>query len=292
MGYRHISAFSMELQTKNFFVKRGQICEKKNSEYKRIDPLAISEKQQGAYIQFINIDCCDNKQIGAFCNEYGLLSNHDIRYGRKYRGEIQELLFKMSIDDFVAEVKKFRLIVEFYCNLATIIPDLKDIKQQILIFEQNILELRKASVYNSIHFDFIISEKDPIRLIDPMDEPETISEEELLCELATIGDNTKINEYLKAIVKRHIRNYTNKIHINIDGEVQKTSETKTNAISLKGDLLSAMYFRFYLDIINDVPLKKCKDPNCKNIFAAYKRDDKLYCSARCCKNHGMREKRK
>jgi len=267
MGYRHINTFSMELSVKNYFLKREQICEDKKSADKKIDPLSVPDKEQGAYIRFINIDSTNNKQIVKFCNAYGLLFDN-ISSGRIYNGEVQELLQKMSIEDFVIEVKTFRLIVEFYCDIAALIPDEQDKEQRIRIFKEKVSELRQLSVYNSVYFDFIIDE------------------------LEDGNDSDKINEYLLAIVRRHIQDYTNKIHINIDCDVHKTSETKTTAIDLKGNLLSAMYFRFYLDIVNNVPIKKCKDPKCKNIFAAYKREDKLYCSGRCSKNHGMRESRK
>lgn len=177
-------------------------------------------------------------------------------------------MYKINIDEFIAELKKFRLIAEFYCDVIPFVSDEKDINERTAILKEKVSQLRKLSVYNSVYFDLIIDE------------------------LQTSNDIAKINQYLFAVVKKHIQNYTNKIHINIDGDIHKTSETKTNAIALKGNLLSAMYFRFYLDVINDVPIKRCKDPKCNNIFAAYKRENKLYCSDRCCKNHGMRESRK
>ena len=267
MGYRHINAFSMELYSKNFFIKRGQICEEIKSEDKKIDPLTVSEKQQAAYIHFINIDCTSNKQIREYCSEYGLLFNN-IRGYRFYRGQLRELLYKMDIEKFVAELKKFRLIVDFYCDVIPFVPNEKNKNEQIAILKNRVIQLRKLSIYNSVYLDMIIDE------------------------LQTSNDVVKINQYLFAVVKNHIQDYTNKIHINIDGNIHKTSETKTDAVALKGDLLSAMYFRFYLDIVNDVPIKKCKDPKCNNIFAAYKRGSKLYCSDRCCRNYGMREARK
>ena len=56
-----------------------------------------------------------------------------------------------------------------------------------------------------------------------------------------------------------------------------------------GNLISALWLQFYLDILNQTRLRECDNKNCLRLFNPT-RSDQIYCSRRCRINQNMRKR--
>lgn len=276
--------YDMVCHTKKFEIERIQedsiIRDIRNSSVVSFNALNVTEDQTGIYLKFVNLDYSDENSILDFCNYYGLLYvdlNEYTALTKRLGCEAayNSIEHSMKISDFIKELVDFRYVVELYSCLYTVDIDpltklTLDNKGIILALDNFVSKHERDPIHNSIFtkasFDLI--------------------NEELVC---ANTDYDAIKNYILAIVRINIKKHVENIHFRVDPEV--TSKKP----QLQGTLLDAMYFRFYMDMMLDIPVRLCRNDKCSVIFATYYRYGgvgRIYCSDRCCKNHGMRMSRK
>jgi hypothetical protein len=95
-------------------------------------------------------------------------------------------------------------------------------------------------------------------------------------------DTDYIRKNIMFIIRSKIRPHIEKIHFKV------LPDSDIDIPQLKGNLLEAMYFRFYMDILLKFPIKQCRAVECNNIFAVYsdkRQQRRKYCCEACRKRH-------
>lgn len=313
------------------------IIEDMTSEIKSYNALAIgigdNKEVRVPYVDFVNCDCDDIEEICSFTNDYGhLLGNVNVKdKSRASNLKLEKLPFKVNQRMFKQESKKLRYIVELYSCLHTIVH-----KNSVYLGEHNKKEsafvlLTKFFEEENEKAKFVKFNRVDRMRIDQLRKTIEIcnySKEKIMMyfnqndeELFSIinkhanliyiikkerfNDGKIIFEYhydeiknlILSILSGVCTTYINSLKIFFDPEM-----VQFDTVSYKGNLLSAMYFRFYLDVFmkqisrnesnikETIPIRTCR--NCGKIFVSYYRYDKHYCSPKCGHTHRERIRRK
>lgn len=273
-----------------FYIQDNTICEDVNiQEVKTVTPLYVEEygkaknkrQLQGSYLDFININYNANgdkvtEDILNFTSNHGLLLNDisDDRREKSYTGSDVTILsdkistpYSLAISQFVSESKHLRYLVELYSCLCTVAYDneqdieLKHEESLVSSLKQFVENHKNEEVSTSINigFDLIKEELEKDKV-----------------------DTDYIRKNIMFIIRSKIRPHIEKIHFKV------LPDSDIDIPQLKGNLLEAMYFRFYMDILLKFPIKQCRAVECNNIFAVYsdkRQQRRKYCCEACRKRH-------
>ena len=224
-------------------------------DYLNYDYANSAAKENNLLGEFAAINTEDPDSIVKFIKKYGLLSR-DVRL--ESVEDIGNLHFE-PIADFIQEVMTCRSVVGFYL-LTKQNPSVSEVKDYILG-----MPFERFNIMPAIYRDMIFDDSIIVDGIPP--ERRT----EFLCKCIIVSI---INQYTKEIKMRLI----------IDKDTLEFRENWGGP-----DLLSIIYFIFYLVISSKKVLKKCANNTCNKYFVVlgnYRK--KKYCCADCAKLQTVR----
>lgn len=248
------------------------------------------------HIQFASIDITDNEAILDFINQFGFLG---ISIKNRFNDIEKHLgFFSMNVLNYLNEKEpcqndkyillnfikeNLKLTVSFDESLsyeAIYEESLEDISSEIKTFNSLLILIEKKNTATPEYLYELIS---------------NISSYEKYFS-SNLKERTNGNiDLLKSYVTELIINTINKAieHINpsliLNSDCNSTYKPQWNSKSL----ISAMYTMLYLDLVQGITIKKCKNTTCTAFFEIYGMDHrKEFCSKKCAQSNASREYRK
>lgn len=233
---------------KNILLKDGYIVEdtdNKAIQYRILEKLDM-------YRSFINININNDEQIISFIKKYGFLEQ-DIFIRESLETSKECGPYKESINKIKDSILKFKQIVDLYAflNNTNYHNDLLEIKIRNLesSYLDNITCIKRDLALENLHTNNEIENK-----INTMN-------------IIT----TSVNKYVKKVIRSAI--------IYKDSEGNPYIGEKW----LAPDLITAMYYMFYLAMINKRIIRKCQNVACNKFFSLESGHlNKKYCDNKLC----------
>jgi len=297
-----VNQYYLEWHRKPFDIREGYIVERLEANAEAYNALEAvknpssneddkdNEMSKVSYLDFIECYNSDDTAILNFCNEYGNLFEDIPSKSAERTSPLQ-----ISIEQFKGEAAQLRLTVELYSCLFNVecYKNKSELESILTAYDRwmkkrKLLKSYKIPLTANIYLELIRAHREE-DYVDVYESDATISSLTL--------------ELLKDSIKRAVLNII-KSRIN-DINVMLDEKKDMQVLSFKGSLLSAMYFRFYLDTLTkktgrklslaeaeeSIPIRICRNEKCNKIFNSYYRYKKYFCCPNCSAADRMRRSR-
>lgn len=327
--------FKIKWYTREFYQEGDRLIEDMSAEISSYNALSIRRDNKKnllvPYIAFVNSEH-DIPSILKFTNDYGHLTRNVIEDKlRAHNDSLQKIPFQVDQSIFIKEAKKMKFLVELYSCLHTVkVENISTNKEKVnsnnAFFQ--LTNFFEKNDYTPLGFELLTNIKlqqlavileicnyspEKLSILLSQGDEDTLGNICLFCNLPPYlqkrfhYDGKFIFDYCYKGIKLFILSiitgvcseYINTLKIFVDPNM-----IRFDSVEYKGTLLSAMYFRFYLDIFMKqtdkidkklvdknatIPIRKC--PNCNKLFVVYYNYDKHFCTTKCGHNYYVRNSR-
>ncbi len=237
------------------YVDGGFIVEdvNKNAQtYKILDHLHM-------YMDFVKIDKTKDQEVVQFISKYGFLEENVFR--RESHGTLAECgAYKENIDTIISEVSNFKEVIEAYYYINASDFNAKELKEKLIF-------------------------------LDRIPEKSGIMKELILLE---IENNESDMQALKLTAMKAISIRVNHFIKNVSHKLIVTNDSMGKPVFTEqwssDNLINAMYYMFYIELINKRVIRKCQNIGCNKFFVLESGHlNKKYCdNATCARQQTVR----